>query len=466
MTKASRFANGVRAGVIATMGLAGMLGTDAAIAQQRTQESGEMLGRLANGTEFSLYKPANWNGMLVLNADLPALFGNRQKALYDSLHALGYATGGKARDITGWDIRRGATDIVQLKALFTDRFGAPSHTIVTGYSLGGLVSRYAIEAYPDHFDGAVPTCGGGAGLIAMWNQRLDVVFAAKTLLADPGEHIDMVGAADYKATGETLKRISDRALQSPAGRARLALTAAIGQISGWPTGAPQPPADSDYDTRLRTYAGAVAGMSNLREGLEQPAGGVVNWNVGVDYKAVFASADEPTIAMVRALYRGAGLDLDADLAKLDAAPRVQADPAAVAWARATGALTGRLEHPTLVLYTAVDPRAALSEFRDYQRTVDEAGATAMLRQAGVYRSGHCVFTHLENITAITAVADRIRTGQWPDTSPAALNARGAGLASKLDSAVGDTLFAQFDAVPEFPRHFTATAPLPAGALKR
>jgi len=425
----------------------------------------EISGRLANKTQYRLHVPERWNGTLVLNADLPGIAGNRDATLYDALHRLGYATGGKARDVTGWDIREGSSDLAQLKALFTDRFGKPRHTIVTGRSLGGLVARDAAEAYPDDFDGFVPTCGGGAGLIAMWNQRLDIAFVTKTLLANESEPIELAGAASYEETTGLLKSVIARALQSPLGRARIALIAAIGQISGWPAGLPDPPPSSDIDTRLRTIAEAIAGVSILRAGAELPAGGAFSWNVGVDYSALFEAADPETKALANELYRRAGADLATDFRTLAAAPRVQADAAAVAWARSSGALTGRLKKPTLVLFTATDPRASISEFRAYEATVEEAGSASWLRQMGVHRSGHCVFTAIEQITAIALMEEAITTGRWPDTSARAMNDRAGVLTARLGAGLGEAKFATFPDAPPFPRQFNARSVLPAGAIR-
>ena len=95
----------------------------------------------------------------------------------------------------------------------------------------------------------------------------------------------------------------------------------------------------------------------------------------------------------------------------------------------------------------------------------DAGAIKHLRQAGVYRSGHCAFTTLELVTAITLMDDTIRTGKWPATTPAALNARAKSLVSRLGPEIGDAKFADFPGTPEFPRPFNAATPLPAGALR-
>ena len=54
------------------------------------------------------------------------------------------------------------------------------------------------------------------------------------------------------------------------------------------------------------------------------AGGNFSWNTGVDYRRQLAASGNAQ--QVRALYRAAGLDLDADLGRLEAAPRIAADP--------------------------------------------------------------------------------------------------------------------------------------------
>ena len=425
----------------------------------------EFAGALANGTKFVLHRPPDWNGVLVLDADLPAPGGRRGAPLFGTLHRLGYATGGRSRDVTGWEIRDGSSDLVQLKSVFEDRYGKAKRTIVTGRSLGGLVARDAGETYPGFFDGAIPGCGGGAGLIAMWNQRLDVSFAMKTLLAPGNQGIELVRVTDDQRNAREMKAVTEAALRTPEGKARLALLAGIGQISGWPSSMPEPPAADDYDTRLKTIADSVAGMLNLRTGVEKPAGGALNWNTDVDYLKLFEAADAETRAMAVEFYRRAGLDMQKDFASLAAAPRIQADATSVAWARHNGSANGKLTRPTLALFTAVDPRAPLSEFRAYEQIVRDAGAIKHLRQAGVYRSGHCSFTTAELVTAITVMDETIRKGKWPVTTPAALNARANALIARLGEDIGEARFADFPGTPEFARPFNAATPLPTGALR-
>jgi hypothetical protein len=63
--------------------------------------------------------------------------------------------------------------------------------------------------------------------------------------------------------------------------------------------------------------------------LEQRAGGNPSWTAGVNYHHQFSIS--PDRDNVTALYRAAGLDLEGDLMKLEAGPRIKADAVAVAY---------------------------------------------------------------------------------------------------------------------------------------
>lgn len=454
-------AAGAASAIVLSTALGAFAQSPASPAVAGANAGSDVAGKLANGTRYTMHRPAQWNGVLVLNPDLA---DGRTNAFNNALHRLGYATGNRARDITNWQVRDGSSDLVQLKALFADRFAKPTRTIIIGGSLGGLVTRDAGETYPNQFEGVIPTCGGGAGLIAMYNNRLDVAFALKVLLAPNDAAIEVDHVQDDARNAKAMRAVVDRALTTPQGRARLALIAAVGQLPTWPTNAAKPAA-ADQDAQLKAIAEAAAVILLLKADVEKAAGGSFSWNVGVDYRAMFRQAGPEAISLTETLYRAAGLDLQADLFALEAAPRRQADAEALAWARVNGTPSGALRRPTLVLFTAADPRAPLSEFRAYQATVDEAGATALLRQAGVARSGHCAFQGAERLAAVLVMDERLRSGRWPATTPAAMNARATALAATADG-LGAAAFADFPGVPTYPRRFKADDRVPTGAINQ
>ena len=165
----------------------------------------------------------------------------------------------------------------------------------------------------------------------------------------------------------------------------------------------------------------------LRAELEARAGGNPSWNTGVDYYRQLArSAD---LREVVGLYRAAGLSLRGDLARLENAPRVAADPSAVAYLAQNISFSGHLSVPVLTMHTTGDGLVIPENEQAYARVVRRAGDSRLLRQVFVSRAGHCAFTPAETITAVQTLLQRLATGRWDDEAlePGSLNAAAAGL---------------------------------------
>jgi hypothetical protein len=181
------------------------------------------------------------------------------------------------------------------------------------------------------------------------------------------------------------------------------------------------PEPSPGDVREQQAQGASAfvfGVFFPRVDQERRAGGAFSWNVGVDYRAQLArSGRRPQVA---ALYREAGLDLDADLRRLNSAPRVTADAQAVAYMRDNYVPSGDLRIPVLSYHEIGDGATSARLQGSYAETVRRAGHAEMLRTAWVRRAGHCTFSLGEHIAALQALEARISTGRW-STGPVDLN---------------------------------------------
>ena len=160
----------------------------------------------------------------------------------------------------------------------------------------------------------------------------------------------------------------------------------------------------------------------LRAELEARAGGNPSWNTGVDYKKQLENSSD--LAEVRGLYAQAGLSLDADLATLNSATRIAADPNAVAYLTQNIVFNGDLHgRPVLTLHTTGDGLVVNQDEEAYRSVVKDAKDSKLLRQAFVHRAGHCTFTPAETISAFEALVARIDTGKWKGTTdPDALNA--------------------------------------------
>jgi hypothetical protein len=165
----------------------------------------------------------------------------------------------------------------------------------------------------------------------------------------------------------------------------------------------------------------------LRADLEARAGGNPSWNTGVNYfNDLLKSAD---LKEVLALYHAAGLSLSKDLAKLAAAPRISADPAAKSYLEHNITYNGHLSMPVLTMHTVGDGLVVPENEQAYRSVVAKAGDSALLRQIYVNRAGHCAFTPAETITAAKVLLNRLRTGEWnaPSLAPALLKARAKAL---------------------------------------
>ncbi|AZQ32681.1 hypothetical protein EJ357_03815 [Streptomyces cyaneochromogenes] len=391
-------------------------------------------GRLPSGATYVMEEPATWNGAVLLfshgYASGPA--NPAQNAPDDATKALllqrGYALVGSSYAGTGWAVTDAVPDQLATLSVFTERFGAASRTIAWGRSYGALVTTAIAERDPDRIDGSLSLCGLVHGGVANWNNTLDPVFAIKRLLA-PDSDVPLVDIADQAAAdaaANTLTAAVDSAQTTAAGRARIALAAALHNIPVWNQPTQTRPAATDWDAQQANQFEAVKSLLkiaafNRRQEAEARAGGNMSWNTGVDYAKLLGRSS--VRKEVTELYRKAGLSLRADLATLDRAPRIGADPAAVAWMSGTSSFTGRLTKPQFSVHTIGDALVPVQTESALKRAVTAAGSGSLLRQAYTDNAGHCTFSPAEQLAALHTLEDRLTTGSWAGTDPASLNSR-------------------------------------------
>ena len=419
--------------------------------------------------------PKSWNGTLLLYSHGYAAptGGNPAGDSGDAttkgwLLEQGYALAGSSYSSTGWALADAFKDQVALLDLFGRKFGKPKQTIAWGHSLGGIISAGLVQLHPELFSGALPMCGVLAGGIANWNGALDLGFATQVLL-DP--QLQVVHIADPGANLSRARADVAAAKAAPQGLARLSLIAALGDLPGWFNPLAPEPAPSDFGAQVAnqvSWEGTdFTYVFAFRAELEQRAGGNPSWNTGVDYAKAFAGSTDR--AETEALYRAAGLDLQADLARLDGAPRVTADPAAVDYLDHNLTFDGKLGRlPVLTLHTTGDGLVNPANEAAYADVVASAGSQDQLRQLFVHRANHCIFTPAEQIAAFQVLFDRIDHGTWPATDPAALDARAGALGGRYNGGSLPGSAASVGIAPAFvvftptafPRQFDSRSPKP------
>ena len=402
----------------------------------------EDAGTLPDGTSYRMRLPGNWNGILISDLDYaatprlrdarqPAVGANRVGADNERNMLFlerGYGVAGIARHPRRdyeYDPVREIANLVTVTDMFEAKWGAADRIIQYGHSGGGYVALAMAETRPDKIHGAVAGCAH----VPIWlaNTSTDYWFVLQTLLAPELTIADV--PADTMELAAAWREAIETAQQTPLGRARIALAATVGQLPTWPGGDSPKPDPNDIASLQNGMYEVIVNMSPGGAGrfmFEQAGGGQPASNVGTDYKALFDNGEDANKRAVRELYRQAGWNLDDDLQRVNAAPRITADQSALDWwvAGPGRTVTGTPRVPVFRIHTFSDPAVPVSLVAGYNAKVRETKGEALYRSAIVDAVGHCAFNAGESMAAVETLLNRIDTGQWHDTDPAQLNRKG------------------------------------------
>jgi dienelactone hydrolase len=411
-------------------------------------------GHLRDGAAWTIQVPRRWNGRLLLfshgyvppdRPNVPAATAI-DPVVGDRLLARGYALAASSYASVGWAVADAFADQEAVLGRFRREYGPPRAAVAWGDSMGGLITAGLLQQHPREFAGGLAMCGVLGGSVAFWNTSLDLAVAFRALMARspdpavarPASRLVITAIEDPGANVGLARAALSAAQRTPAGRARIALAAALIDLPG---GAGWEPAQFHA---LRTQLAFAFGY---RQELEQRAGGNPSWNAGVDYAAQLArSADRDE---VRGLYVSARLDLGADLDALAAAPRVSATPRARSYLERNVVFDGAVSAPLLTLHTTADWIVPDENEQAFAAAVDRAGDGAQLRRLFVRRAGHCAFTDAETLTALHVLFTRIDRGRWPSTAPATLDTAARRLGAGYDGFAATRPRVALDAPPAF-----------------
>lgn len=371
----------------------------------------EPVATLPGGARWRAEVPQNWNGTLLLwsrgysaTAALPEIAPPTARA---ELLAAGYALAASDYGAGGWALEEAVPAQRATIAAFGVRYGKPKRVIAWGYSMGGLVTSALAEQRPAAVDGGVALCSSIGGAVGMMNMALDGASAFRTLIA-PDAGIRIVDVDDDRVNAKRVDGALADAIATPQGRARIALAGVLAGIPGWTSRDEPEPAPRDYEAQAAEIAKSFTiGVFLPRVDQEKRAGGAFSWNKGIDYRAQLARSGRRP--MVEALYRAAGLNLAADLAKLNAAPRVTAKPAAVDYIMRNYTPTARPAVPLLAVQKVGDGQTSPS----LQLAYAQAAKGANVQSLWVRQSGHCGFATDTLLASIRQVEARLGGRDWP-----------------------------------------------------
>jgi pimeloyl-ACP methyl ester carboxylesterase len=399
-------------------------------------------GSFNDGATYLIQVPSNWNGTFVLYSHGYVTPGSNNPAFDASnsvtqtyLLGAGYALGGSSYATTGWAIQQALPDQVATVQTFESLVGMPRRTIAWGDSLGGLVTAGLVQQYPKMFTAALPMCGVVAGGVGLWNVALDGAFAFNSLVA--GGALQVVNITNPSQNFSNAEVALSNAQNTAAGKARIALGAALTDLPGWYDSSLPPPPPTNYEAQEKNQYLWFSRVDfvfafYLRAELEARAGGNPSFNNGVDFKQQFdASVDK---AEVEALYAKAHLNLATDLAALNAATRITANAGALEYLTQNIILDGQLGIPVLTMHTEGDGLVGNQNESAYELAAQSAGDAQDLRRLFIHRAGHCAFTPAEEVTSLHALVRRLDLGHWGDLSPAILNTQAKMLGKTLNLA--------------------------------
>lgn len=369
---------------------------------------------LATGSpvHWSAEVPTNWNGTLLLfsrgysrNAEGPVAAPEEYRA---ALLDEGYAVAASDYGTGGWALEQAVPAQRATIDAFAGRFGKPARVIGLGHSMGGLVTTALAEQASPAIDAGLAVCSSIGGSLGMMNMALDGAFVFRTLIA-PDAGIALVGTGDDMANASKVKAALDAAMQTPQGRARVALAAIVAGLPDWSD--PDAPPPQGADQIVQQLAGnVVRGIFLPRADQEARAGGAFSWNEGIDYDALLTGTGRRDT--VEALYGKAGLSLADDLAVLAKTPRIRANPQAVEYMRAHYTPFARPTVPLLALQAEGDGLTSPS----LQRAYAEAAPADMMQSVFVHRAGHCRMSGAEILAGLKMLEGRMKSGRWPARS--------------------------------------------------
>ena len=326
------------------------------------------------GAVYRIEMPENWSGRLLL-----FMHGSRnfepeltvdQPFIRNYLIRNGIAWGASSYSSNVPTVADLAiNETAALWDYFTQEFGRPSRTYVTGQSLGGISSVISAERFADRYDGAMPMCG------ALYSDSFVDFFVA-------GAYVAGVTQEDYESLG-TGVIYRDRiipAMEDPETYGRFQ------DIVIDLTGGPRP-----FD----------------REGVD----------VDIQYLNMWTNSE---LAVSTRLFGNA--DKVYELGPASGVSSEEFNEAAIRYA--AGPLnkqfvedvlpTGALQIPVLTLNTTGETRVPLDAVRDLQRLVDAAGKGDLLVQRTVQDSFHCGFTGAEWEQGLEDLIAWVEEGERPD----------------------------------------------------
>ena len=451
-----------------------------------------------NGAKFEIRMPANFNGTLYIyshgirnNVNLPPIpvvapAGSRidyspevapSLTVANSLLKQGFALAGSGASAQGWSLEEGVDGAFQVLQAAKDKYAKVSKVVAWGNSLGGLTAQAFAEQYSGAIDAVLPMCiadsaqsqitmagdflwgmktffnpaikgtGYSAGQTGYVEMLTDLGTVLTTLLALQAA----IKANPVQPAWPATSTVPDSLKAIPVRSAILLL----GLVSGISTQSKTYDASSGPAGALETTFGlaispALAVLENGAEAaalavlanydMEVRAGGVVYDNSKTNFSARLGDD-----AQIYAAALSGGTATTGMIGYLQfLAPKVTANPAAVAKLNTMYQLQGKIEVPTITLAAAADhitPGGAVTYLNNQYAAAISAGTAKANMLLNVWNKpadsystfdasgavtpaktpngvGHCNYTAAQVLAVAKLAAAAAKTGKLPSMTTA------------------------------------------------
>ena len=262
-------------------------------------------------------------------------------------------------------IKDGIEDTEALRSYFEIKYGNPELCIVTGHSMGGIISLASIERYPSEYDGAMPLCGWLAPTHSMMKHVLDVLVSYDYLF---GEKNGDIVTGDVHIEPETI-------LSQLETKSELATL---------------------YSEHFRVRESDLPEIIDFGQNMLKES---TAWLGGLP------------VGNTETIYDGFGnenIKLNREV------KRYYADPDAAAYYIQYHTPTGMISDPVLALHTTYDELVPVQNYKYYEAATRIQGTGHLYAQHYVVRDGHCNFTLEETEQAFDQLLIWIREGNRPE----------------------------------------------------
>ena len=344
------------------------------IAQAQDAAAGVEIGEI-NGAAFRIEVPQDWNGGLVMYAHGYATVGSplpdyeqTDNPLRTAYLSRGFAIAESAYSKQGWAVKEALEDTEAVRRHFVQRYGQPNTTIITGHSMGGVITMGTIERYPEVYEGALPICGPlSPALDFMENHMFDMLVTFDYLFGT--HHDDVPILADPTSESLNLEAVQAALDAKPETANRFALLFN---------------AKPEHTARVLGFFQVI-----LKELVERTGGNPL------DNRNTVYAGFEDDVAVNRGVQRYA------------------ADPAAQEYLKQYYSPTGRISDPVLALHTTYDQLVPADYLNYYDVVVTREGNQDRFAMQFVAADGHCNISAEKTGAAFDDLLNWVTTGTRP-----------------------------------------------------